>query len=105
MAHRTAASPAAVLRSGNDAPQNVRIEDGGGALNVRWTTVAGAARYAVRVHSSDGLEVWKTETAEPRVTVRREDLKSAAGKSLRVEIEALDARGRGLGISEPAPLR
>jgi len=103
IAHRTPAAPGLVLRSGSDAPQDVRIEAGrDGALDVHWTPVASATRYAVRVHSSDGSEVWKTETSEPRATVRRADLQAAAGKSLRVEVEALDARDRVIGTSEPA---
>jgi len=105
VARRTPAAPASVLRSGGDAPQDVRVEAGGdGALNVHWTAVVGATRYAVRVHSSDGSELWKTETAEPRAAVPRADLQSAAGKPLRVEVDALDARGRVLGTSEPVPV-
>ena len=102
-ARRTPAAPTSVLRSGGDAPQHVRVDAGAdGSLNVHWMAVAGATRYAVRVHSSDGSELWKTETAEPRAAVPRADLQSAAGKPLRVEVDALDARGRVLGTSEPA---
>jgi len=57
----------------------------------------------MRVHSPDGSELWKTETAELRAVVLRADLQSA-GKPLRVEVDALDARGRVLGTSEPVPV-
>jgi hypothetical protein len=72
---------------------------------VSWKTHPGAARYVVRVAASDGMEVWKAETPEPRIRVSPEALAaSPPGKSLVVEVEAIDALGRVIATSEPVPL-
>ena len=95
-----------VLRGGAEARLDVRVEaDQNGALAVRWAAIPGAARYAVRVLTSDGVEVWKTETDETRSTVRPSELSAASEKSLLVEVDALDARSRVVATSAPAKLR
>ena len=105
LGHRSGAAPSSVLRGGAEVPAGVRVESGeNGALSVRWTAVTGAARYAVRVLSSDGAELWKMESERTSVELPRAGFHVAPGKSLLVEVEALDARGRVLGTSEPVPV-
>ena len=76
-----------------------RTPDGG--AYVTWPAQPDASAYVVRVLSSDGIEVWKTETAEPRVRIDTAALSSQAGRSLVVEVETLDARRRVIATSGP----
>jgi anti-sigma factor RsiW len=83
--------------------QVTRALDGG--MTVTWAPSPDASAYAVRVLSSDGAEVWKTETVESNVWIDAAALSAGSGKSLLVEVDTLDARRRVIATSGPTKLR
>lgn len=93
------------LRSGGAQELVVDVaREANGGLLVSWPPHSDAATYVVRVLSTDGAEVWKAETSDPRANVAPEVVSPAAGKSLLIEVEALDARGRNVATSRPTKL-
>ena len=95
-----------VFRSGETRGTIVevtRAPDGG--VDASWSAHPDASAYVFRVLSTDGAEIWKTETTEPRVRIEAGALSSATDKSLLVQVETLDARRRVIATSEPTKLR
>jgi len=91
-----------VLRGGLTGDFTVRVETTpNGAAEASWQPPPGATSYVVRVVRPDGLEIWKTETREPRAAIPLSALTSAGPvEKLLVEVEALDARGRVISSGE-----
>ncbi len=95
-----------VVRSGSTGALEVRVEAGPqGRLELAWPSHPEAATYVVHVLSSDGMELWKTEVREPRLDVDPAVLPApAAGASLLIQVEGLDAMRQVVASSEPTPL-
>ena len=91
-----------VLRGGLTRDFAVRVETRpNGTTEASWLPPPGATAYVVRVVRPDGLEIWKTETREPRAAIPLSALTSAGPvEKLLVEVEALDARGRVISSGE-----
>ena len=95
-----------VVRSSAAAVLEVRVEAGPGRnLDIAWPSHPDAAIYVVRVLSSDGTAVWKTELREPRLDLDPAVLPTPSGASFLIEVEALDSMRQVVAASEPSPLR
>ncbi len=105
---RRAAEPPGqpVLRGSNAGALILKIEaDQQGRIELSWPAHPAAVAYEVQVFSTDGTRVWGREVNEPRLTIGPGALPSPdAGKTLEVEVQALDAMRQVVASSDPIPL-
>jgi len=107
LAHREAPEPTSpVLRGGTEASLPLRLKAGADhKIMLEWTEQPEAHVYVVEVFTSDGVSVWKQETAQTTLTL---DPASLVGQrksvSLLVRVEALGTMGQVVAKSELKPL-
>lgn len=95
-----------VLRGPSAGALVLKIEAGPqGRIELSWPAHPAAAAYEVQVFSTDGTRVWGQEVNEPRLSIGPGTLPAPEpGKSLEVEVRALDAMRQVVATSDPVPL-
>lgn len=92
------------LRSSSGQLQVEAIPDRASKLQVRWTPISGAARYRLRVSTSDGIPVLQRELETTTFDVGHTDLPPSPS-ALTIVVEAFDALGNPLAASPPITVR
>jgi hypothetical protein len=94
--------PGAVLPDAERAGPSgaVRVEAGaeGSSLTARWSSIAGAAGYRVRLFTKDGAVAVERELVDTSLSLTRDSVKTAAGP-LYWQVQALDRLGGELARS------
>ncbi len=95
-----------VLRGPSAGALVLKIEAGPqGGIALSWPAHPAAAAYEVQVFSTDGTRVWSQEVSEPRLSIGPGILPAPEpGKTLEVEVQALDAMRQVVASSDPTPL-